>query len=84
MLQEADCKTTLHIKISGQDRIILLPVNGKESWVIMAPTEARSPKSAYFYPFLPKEVLKQGEGFVGLPSSEYTLEMWAGVFQILQ
>ena len=74
----------MHGKTSGQERISLLLGNGKGAWVVMVPTAERDLKLTYSQTFLTKGVPEQGEGFIGLPRSEYTLERWSGVFQLLQ
>ena len=61
-----------------------MPEIGQGAWVVTAPLEYRAPKLAYFQPFLTKEVEEQGEGFKGPPRTEYMLERWSGILQLLQ
>ena len=50
----------------------------------MAPPVSRAPILAYFHPFLTQEVEDQVEGFMVLSRSNFTLEVWAGTFQVLK
>ena len=84
MLKELECKTDLNGNISGQHQRNSPPVNRKGAWFVMEPTSARYPIYAYFHTLLTQDVVDQVEGFTGLQRSEFTFEIWAGVFQVLK
>ena len=53
-------------------------------WVVVAPIASRDPIVSYFQPFLDQTMSYQVESFRELMSVEFTLEIWAGIFQLFK